>query len=177
MEEDEDLSPEFLQKKLYFFLDHLKSMHSALPEIYQMRISYELLTVLANSLMNDTLFKIVKSLMEIQHVTEKHLKQLREQVENENQLEIEQWKEKISDTEELEHIITLLKIKHEKKLKETDIKLIQHLDQKVRDQQSTLEKAGVPGFFVTENAKDIKIQMHLLDFILRLSQLKYNPNK
>ena len=45
-----------------------------------MRIPYELLTELANSLLNDTVFEIVKGLMEIQHVTEKHLLQLRQQV-------------------------------------------------------------------------------------------------
>lgn len=52
---------------------------------YQMRIPYELLTGLANSLVNDTIFEIVKRLMEIQHVTENHLEQLRKQVENEHQ--------------------------------------------------------------------------------------------
>lgn len=38
-----------------------------------MRIPYELLSGLANALLNDTIFEIVKGLMEIQHVTEKHL--------------------------------------------------------------------------------------------------------
>lgn len=60
-------------------------------------------------------------------------------------------------------------------MKETDMKIIIHLDQKVKDQQSTLEKAGVPGFKVTDNPKEIKIQMYLLDFILRLSKLKFEP--
>lgn len=50
-----------------------------------MRIPYELLAELANSLLNDTVFEIVKGLMEIQHVTEKHLMQLRTQVELEHQ--------------------------------------------------------------------------------------------
>lgn len=51
---------------------------------YQMRIPYELLTALSNSLVNDTILQIVKRLMEIQHVTENHLLQLRNQVENEH---------------------------------------------------------------------------------------------
>lgn len=38
-----------------------------------MRMPYELLSGLANALLNDTIFEIVKGLMEIQHVTEKHL--------------------------------------------------------------------------------------------------------
>ena len=45
------------------------------------------------------------------------------------------------------------------------------LDQKVMDQQSTLEKAGVPGFYVTNKPQDIRMQMYLLDFIVRLSKL------
>uniref|UniRef100_A0A182J464 Uncharacterized protein n=1 Tax=Anopheles atroparvus TaxID=41427 RepID=A0A182J464_ANOAO len=156
---------EFLQRKLYFFLEHLKKMHGNLPEQYQMRISYELLAGLANSLLNDTIFEIVKGLMEIQHVTEAHL------------MQVKQWESKIQDPEELEHIVALMKIKHSKNMKETDMKLVLHLDQKVKDQQSTLEKAGVPGFYVTDNAKEIKIQMYLLDFILRLSRLKFESNK
>uniref|UniRef100_A0A1Q3F2V2 Putative gonadal protein gdl n=1 Tax=Culex tarsalis TaxID=7177 RepID=A0A1Q3F2V2_CULTA len=170
-------SQEFLQKKLYFLLEHLKKMHSSVPEQFQVRISYELLAGLANSLLNDTIFEIVKGLMEIQHVTEKHLMQVREKVENDHQLEVKQWESKIQDPEELEHIIALMKIKHTKNLKETDMKLVLHLDQKVKDQQSTLEKAGVPGFYVTDNPKEIKIQMYLLDFILRLSRTKYEHNK
>lgn len=71
----------------------------------------------------------------------------------------------------------MMKIKHAKNLRETDMKLVLHLDQKVRDQQSTLEKAGVPGFYVTDNPKEIKIQIHLLDFILRLSRKKFEMNK
>lgn len=96
-----------------------------------MRISYELLTVLAHCLLNDTIFEIVKGLMEIQHVTEQHLKQLRDQVENEYQIEVQDWTSKIQDEEELDHILKLIKTKHIKKLKETDMKIIAHLDQKV----------------------------------------------
>lgn len=138
-----------------------------------MRIPYEQLTSLANALLNETIFEIVKGLMEIQHVTEKHLLQLREQVQNEHQIEVQEWISKISDPEELEHIVALMKIKHNKKLKETDTRLVLHLDQKVKDQQSTLETAGVPGFYVTDSPKEIKIQMFLLDFILRLSRIKF----
>jgi len=58
-----------------------------------------------------------------------------------------------------------------------DVELISNIITQVNDQQSTLQKAGVPGFYVTENPKEIKIQMFLLDFILRLSRLKYEPGK
>lgn len=84
---------------------------------------------------------------------------------------------KIQDSEELSHILALMKLKHSKQLREKDMELVLHLDQKVRDQQSTLQQAGVPGFYITDNPKEIKIQMFLLDFILRLSLLKYDGNR
>ncbi|XP_023164446.2 gonadal protein gdl isoform X1 [Drosophila hydei] len=170
-------TPEFLQRKIYFLMDQLKEMHSELPETLQTRISYDLLTELANCVLNESIFDIVKALMELQHVTEKHLIQMRAQVENEYEIEVADWLVKIKDPEELQHILGLMKIKHTKKLLETDKKIIEVLDQKVHDQQSMLQKAGVPGFYNTQNPKEIKIQMFLLDFILRLSLLKFEPNK
>lgn len=84
---------------------------------------------------------------------------------------------KIQDSEELTHILALMKLKHSKQLREKDMELVLHLDQKVRDQQSTLQQAGVPGFYITDNPKEIKIQMFLLDFILRLSLLKFDGQR
>lgn len=52
------------------------------------------------------------------------------------------------------------------------MKIILELDQKVMDQQVMLEKAGVPGFFVTNNKLDIRLQMYLLEFIIRLSHME-----
>ena len=60
--------------------------------------------------------------------------------------------------------------KHEAEIKEFDIGVVLQLDQKVSDQQQTLESAGVPGFYVTNNPMDIKVQMHLLDLIQRLAE-------
>lgn len=62
-------------------------------------------------------------------------------------------------------------MEQKEELKAFDKNLVLQLDQKVADQQSTLEQAGVPGFYVTTNPLEIKVQMHLLDFILRLSRM------
>lgn len=43
---------------------------------------------LANSLLNDTIFEIIKGLLELQNVTEKYLFQEREKAENDYELEI-----------------------------------------------------------------------------------------
>ena len=50
------------------------------------------------------------------------------------------------------------------------MKVILELDQKVMDQQVLLEKSGVPGFYVTNNPQEVRLQMYLLDFIQRLAQ-------
>lgn len=98
--------------------------------ILQTRISYDLLTELANCVLNESIFDIVKALMELQHVTEKHLIQMRAQVENEYEIEVADWRGKIKDPEELQHILGLMKIKHTKKLLATDKKIVEVLDQK-----------------------------------------------
>ena len=42
------------------------------------------------------------------------------------------------------------------------------MDQKAIDQQKTLENSGIPGFHVTTNPTETKVQMFLLEFITRL---------
>ncbi len=59
---------------------------------------------------------------------------------------------------------------HSIELKQADMNLILQLDQLVVDQQSTLEKAGVPGFYSTSNPQEIRVQMYLLEFILKLGK-------
>ncbi|KAG8237206.1 hypothetical protein J437_LFUL016043 [Ladona fulva] len=164
-------NPEDLQRKLYFLVEQLQSMARELPPKYQQRVPCELLSGLANSLLNDTVFEIVKGLMDIQHVTEKHLFQQRLQIINKQRMEIQ---DVISQNpaESQQLLIENLKRKHAEELRQADMKIVLQLDQKVSDQQVTLEKAGVPGFYVTNNALEVKVQMHLLDFIFRLSKMK-----
>lgn len=148
--------------------------------MFQMRMTQEVQTVLANALLNDTIFEIVKGLMEIQHFTEQHLQQLREQVQNDHNAEVEHWKNQFAskeDKSELEHILELMDKKHKLKLTETDKKIIEIIDEKVKDQQSTLERAGVPEFYCTNDSTQIQLQMKIIDIILRLSAMKFDPNK
>lgn len=64
-----------------------------------------------------------------------------------------------------------LMVKQKDELKQFDMNLVLQLDEKVADQQQILEQAGVPGFYTTTNPLEIKVQMHLLDFLLRLSDM------
>ncbi|XP_020296726.1 gonadal protein gdl [Pseudomyrmex gracilis] len=164
-------TPQDLQRKLYFLVEQLQHMAGELPPKYQMRLPYELLSGLANSLLNDTIFEIVKGLMEIQHVTEKHLFQQRLQLLNQHKIECQEALSAATTEEEQTAMKVALQKKHKDELKELDMKLVLQLDQKVTDQQSILEKADVPGFYVTNNPTEIQVQMRLCDFIIRLSKM------
>ncbi|KAB0798278.1 hypothetical protein PPYR_09271 [Photinus pyralis] len=163
--------PQVMQNKLYFLVEQLQNMARDLPPKYQMRVPYELLSSLANCLLNETIFEIVKGLMEIQHVTEQHLYQQRLQLINKHKLD----EQKLlgNDSSPLVKINEIEKMKDAQatELKQFDMSLVLQLDEKVTDQQQTLEQAGVPGFYVTSNTLEVKVQMHLLDFILRLSKM------
>ena len=58
----------------------------------------------------------------------------------------------------------------ENELENLDISTILRLDQKVTEQQVTLEQAGVAGFHATKNPTEIKVQMILIDFICQLEK-------
>ena len=94
---------------------------------------------------------------------------------------VKKQKEEVHKSAGKPHNLPLLEVKHRKELddfavrceddlKRKDMKVILELDQQVMDQQVTLERAGVPGFHVTNNPQDIQLQIHLLDFISKLSE-------
>ncbi|XP_033224960.1 gonadal protein gdl [Belonocnema kinseyi] len=168
---EEDPTPQDLQRKLYFLVEQLQHMASSLSPKYQQRLPYELLSGLANSLLNDTIFEIVKGLMEIQHVTEKHLFQQRLQLLNQQKIELQEAMSALTTEEDRVAAKVALYKKHKDEVKQTDMNLVLQLDQKVSDQQSILEKAAVPGFYVTTNPMEIQVQMRLCDFIIRLSKM------
>jgi len=136
------------QTRLYSLLSQLQKMAGELPPKFQQRMPYELLSELAASLAQGQILEIVRMLVEVQHATEKHLFQQRLHFTS-------QQKGQDSDKSKEERL-------------QHDMKLVTQLDQKVSDQQVTLERAGVPGFFVTNNPTEVQVQMYLLDFIVRI---------
>jgi hypothetical protein len=70
----------------------------------------------------------------------------------------------------LDELRKKMEAKQDDDLKQIDMKIIMKLDQQTMDQQSTLEKAGVPGFYVTNDSTNIKVQMHLLKCISKLGK-------
>nr|CAG4635800.1 EOG090X0GJG [Artemia franciscana] len=174
------------QQKLYEMLEALQTMVKELPDEYQMRMPVELLASLANTLLNEAIFEIANGLSDIQHVTEKHLMHQRLQLlsrqktcmknamEETNSLHHPQLIQSVITSQEMER--EAVAIKHREELKQHDMRLILQLDQKVSEQQTALEKAGVPGFYASTNPQEVQSQMYLLGFIQRLSE-KYGPSQ
>ncbi|OXA49982.1 gonadal protein gdl [Folsomia candida] len=158
-----------LQNRLYFILEKLQTLARDLPSKYQQRINLDLLSGIANCLLHDTIFEIVKGLKEIQDVTEKHLFQTRLQLLETHRVQRQHQKDKDGKNPTYEKEKLKLVARQKLEVKQNDMKIAMQLDQKVSDQQVMLEKAGVPGFFVSNNAADIRLQMYLLEFILKLS--------
>ena len=139
-------------------------MSKEIPTEYQQRISYDLLSSLAASLAQGAIVEIVKMLMEVQQATEKHLFNQRLQFVNNHKSS----KQAMFVRNVAAHEIAAADERFKEELRHYDMKLVTQLDQKVSDQQVTLERAGVPGFRVTNNPTEIQVQMHLLQFILRI---------
>ncbi|CAL8142456.1 unnamed protein product [Orchesella dallaii] len=121
-----------LQNRLYFVLEQLQSMARELPVKYQQRINHELLSGLANTLLHDTIFEIVKGLKDIQDVTEKHLFQSRLQFLETQRSERHSLKEKKGLTPEYPSELKKVQLKQRMEQKQNDMKIIMQIDQKVK---------------------------------------------
>ncbi|RWS22925.1 protein DGCR6-like protein [Leptotrombidium deliense] len=179
----EDTSDDFakrekLQEKHYKLLGELQSMASELPIKFQQRFPYELLSNLSNCLLDDTIYQIVKGLKNIQHISEKNLFEKRQKaVESFRGMKLnlrKKHQEALSKGEMTSNEVKAAEEEFERfvaeETRKMDMRTVQDLDQIVSEQQVTLERAGVAGFYVTNNPTDIQIQMHLLSFILRVGK-------
>merc|ERR1712037_758174 len=158
------MAAESHQERLYHLLDQLQRMARELPTKYQQRIPYDLLAELAASLAQGQIFEIVKMLTEVQQATEKHLFQQRLQSINRQQQE----KQNLVARNASEAEVATKEARMKEDRQQEDMRLVTQLDQKVSDQQVTLERAGVPGFYVTNNPTEVQVQMYLLEFIVRI---------
>ena len=163
MSDNPSQGPDY-QERLYNLLSKLQKMATEIPPQLQQRIPYELMASLAASLAQGQIMEIVKMLTEVQQATEKHLFQQRLQFINSQKME----KQDMIVKNLPQHKIAAADARFKEELKQHDMKLVMQLDQKVSDQQVTLERAGVPGFFVTNNPTEIQVQMYLLEFIVKI---------
>ncbi|XP_053092500.1 protein DGCR6 isoform X1 [Pangasianodon hypophthalmus] len=177
------------QERHYYLLSELQILVKDLPSWFQQRLSYTTLSDLAQALIDGTVYEIVQGLLDIQHLTEKNLYNQRQKLHNEHRgcalsqvLKHELIrKQKVALQNCKSHNLTVLKASQraeteglEQRVKDEqrmmDEKIVAEMDQKVLDQQNTLEKAGVPGFYITTIPQEVTMQMNLLELILKLQQ-------
>lgn len=169
--------------KFDFYYRKLKLFREQLPSHLHTKLSASQLKELAHSLLDGTVFEIIKELEDIQKLTERSLLKKRMEVVNKHKSKkVELSKrhhQELANAENKPHTLPLLKTKHESECKElekrlaeemrsTDKNIVLELDQIVTDQQSTLQQAAVPLFAVTNNPQDVQLQMHLLRFLQKI---------
>ncbi|MBN3310982.1 DGCR6 protein, partial [Amia calva] len=159
------------QERHYYLLSELQNLVKDLPSSFQQRLSYTTLSDLALALIDGTVFEIVHGLLEIQHLTERNLYNQRQKLHSEHrglkQELVRKHKEALQSCKS--HNLAVLRgnqqveiesleqrIKDEQRM--MDEKIVVEMDQKVVDQQTTLEKAGVPGFYITTNPQVYKLE-------------------
>ncbi len=175
------------RRKYEVFFRNLCKYREALASNVKLKMQDRDMKELSLSLLDDTVFDIVQELEDIQSLSERQLLNKRMKVVGRHKiLKLElskKHKEEVAKYKQKPHCLPLLKVDHDKKkeelerrlaeeVKATDQEVILELDQLVSNQQSTLFQAAVPFFSVTNNAQDIQLQIHILRFIQKLSQLK-----
>ncbi|XP_061241744.1 protein DGCR6 isoform X1 [Bos javanicus] len=171
------------QERHYQLLSALQGLVKELPSSFQQRLSYTTLSDLALALLDGTVFEIVQGLLEIQHLTEKSLYNQRLRLQNEHRVLRQALRQKHQEAQQAcrPHNLPVLQAAQQRELEAVehqireeqramDQKIVLELDRKVADQQSTLEKAGVAGFYVTTNPQELTLQMNLLELIRKLQQ-------
>jgi len=164
------------QEKHYHLLKQLQTMSSELPLEFQQRLPYELLSDLSHSLMDETVGLIVKGLKDLQQITEKTIfekrQKLLESIRTQRADRIKTLKEEITkgtrSQSSMDVVVKEMDDKSREELHRFDMKAVMDLDQVVSEQQVTLEKTGVSGFYVTNKPTEIRLQMFILDFITRI---------
>lgn len=177
------VSKEDKQRFEAFYL-RLKQLRDELPSAVHTKLLDSQLKDLALSLLDGTVFEIVKELEDIQQLNERSFLNKRMKVVSSHKAQrvemAKRHKEELANCQNRPHNLPLVKSRHEKERNElentlaeelrlTDQKIILELDQIVTDQQSTMQQAAVPLFTVTNNPQNIQVQMHLLSFIQQLS--------
>ncbi|RLV97797.1 hypothetical protein DV515_00011492 [Chloebia gouldiae] len=160
------------QERHYRLLAELQALVKALPSACQQRLSYTTLSELALALLDGTVFEIVQGLLEIQHLTEKNLYSQRRQLHSEHRGLKQELFHRHKEAQQCcrPHNLPLLRAAQQREMEAMeqqireeqrmmDEKIVLELDQKVIDQQSTLEKAG-----------ELTLQMNLLELIRKLQQ-------
>ncbi|XP_033111850.1 protein DGCR6L-like [Anneissia japonica] len=180
--EGEDLK-KVKQDRHYAMLNDMQDMSRDLPWSFQQRLPYTTLSNLASALLDGTVFEIVQYLEEIQHMQEKKLLDQRSKLINsvkaQKQEQAKLHQSQLLSCQNRPHHLPVVKATNEREkqalderlqeeVQKFDEKIVLQLDQRANEQQVTLQQSGVLGFFPTTNPQEIRLQMYLLEFIIKL---------
>ncbi|KAI6657767.1 Protein DGCR6L [Oopsacas minuta] len=169
--------------KLDQYLKTLNSIKGELSEPISSHLTEERLYQLATSLLDGTVFEIIKELEEIQSLTEEQLLQQRMKVatsHKKKQTELnQQLKEGLRKLDGRQHHEIIVRRNYDEakqklekmsqdEMTAKDKEIIRELDKLLEEQQSVLEQAAVPTFCVTNQKESIKLQMGVLEVIQRV---------
>ncbi|XP_041462248.1 protein DGCR6-like [Lytechinus variegatus] len=175
------------QERHYTMLSQLQDMARQIPMNFQQRLPYTTISNLALSLLDGTVFEIVQHLSEIQQMMERKLMEQRARLHSSHKSQKYQMQKKhqvaIQDSQSRPHNIPRIKATNEKEKEALDKKIFEEakrmderilieLDTCAAEQQTTLEKAGVPGFRRTHDSTECKLQMYILEFITKLHRME-----
>ena len=167
-----------------YYTTRLCEMRDQLSPVLKAMLSDTSISELAAALMDGTVFEITKELEEIQQLNERSLLGKRMKIvgthKNRRMEMSRRHRDETTACETKPHNLPLVTAKHKKEKEELEIrlkeelhvadeKIVGELDQIVTEQQSTLHEAAVPFFIVTDDPKQTQLQMHLLDFIQKLT--------
>ncbi|KAK7072591.1 Protein dgcr6 [Halocaridina rubra] len=137
------------QERLYKMLENLQNLARQIPTKFQQRLPYDLLSPLAHVLLDNTVFEIVRELVELQHMTEKSLHQQRMHLINKHRVEkeslIKQHREEIlaAERQGKAHVaarlprlhgeqLTEMERRHAQEVSNCHERILQLLDQKAK---------------------------------------------
>ncbi|TGZ65549.1 hypothetical protein CRM22_005816 [Opisthorchis felineus] len=175
---------ELFQQRVYFYLNELRTLFAEAPIDIQAGISEAALTQLAHTLADGAIFDSVIELSEAQrseeHALHKQLMSLRSEQSAERTALRNKHREERAINASRQHHLPILQKEQEQELQRLTKRqmdsmrsltthIVHSLDGRVMEQQSALEQIGCPLFIRTTNPHQIRIQMRVLDWIMRLS--------
>ncbi|CAL8070553.1 unnamed protein product [Calicophoron daubneyi] len=173
------------QQKVYYYLTELRQLLAQAPQDIQSSISDEVLTQIAHCLADGNVFDVVADLAESQRLEEqamhKQLIELRSEQSAERAALRKRNREARSLVASRPHHLPILEKEQEQERQHLNKRqanafrsmtshIVHAMDGRVIEQQTALEQAGLPMFFATTNPQLIRVQMRMLDWIMRLAR-------
>ncbi|VDN59201.1 unnamed protein product [Dracunculus medinensis] len=133
-----------IEERRSFMKEEMEVFVSKLDTRTSEQFNSALQKAIIESLLDGTVFPIVESLADLQNMTERQLFANRQQ--------------QLIELQSVPDLDTRMRL--------IDMDIVYELDKITTQQQDTLARAGVPGFRITKNCREIILQMAIIRFIV-----------